>query len=484
MKTSNVLFFTLLIMIVTSMTVTPQKSFAQNEIKLNDAEMTVTHVVDQSARLFNTALVNEIDNEKTGATKYFSANIQAHFFWLSLKDQDFNPVTGIKASRLEMIQQGQVVARANQLDSYSVIGQYQTRHLEKVNTFQNVNGENTVDIVLYLGSKEVARVRDYSIYVYEEPAISFVNPYQIGVQSEKFGFSLEMLNVDESQAVDVYLRDEDNNRITRIDKVVADEYDENESTRRIDYGLSFTDPLYLQEFTTYDVVVEVDGRIIQNLKNKRVYLAEDSYIGTTYYAQMSDLRYRGMGINLLHYNPYRIVIEQEGKVTKELNGIQAFFNEDMYTEEINVQLLPEYFMNYGGAYTIKVYNALNEEIKNFDFLVEKDDVKENDVNDPFEGFKTFKKREDIQPTKTWIVTFNKTVDENTINNSNTYIIEKESGKSVKVEFAVQEEGNVLEITPEKNFTSGLTYNLIVDQRVTSEAGKQLREPATIEFTVK
>ena len=66
LKTSNVLFFTLFSMIVTSMTVTPQKSFAQNEIKMNDAETTVTHVLDQSTRLFNTALVNEIDNEKTG----------------------------------------------------------------------------------------------------------------------------------------------------------------------------------------------------------------------------------------------------------------------------------------------------------------------------------------------------------------------------------------------------------------------------------
>ncbi|WP_155979571.1 Ig-like domain-containing protein [Sporosarcina ureae] len=403
---------------------------------------------------------------------------------MSLRNHEYDAVTGIKASRLEMIQHGQVVARANQLDSYSVIGEYQTKHLEKGNSFQNVNGENIVDIVLYLGSKEVARVRDFSVYVYDEPAISFVNPYQIGVQSEKFGLSLEMLNVDESQAVDIYLRDEENNRITNIDKIVTDYYDENESTRRLDFGLSFIDPLYLQEFTTYDVVVEVNGHVIQNPENEEVYLAEDSYIGTTYHAQISDLRYRGLGINLLHNNPYRIVVEQGGKVTKELNDIQAFFNEETYKEEINVKLMPEYFTDYGGAYTIKVYNALNKEMKNFEFLVEKDVVHENDVTNPFEGFKTFEKRENIKPTKTWSVTFNQAVDENTINNSNTYIVEKESGKSVKVEYALQEEGTLLEITPEKNFTSGVTYTLIVDQRVTSGAGKQLNEPAAIEFTVK
>ncbi|PID20130.1 hypothetical protein CSV61_16295, partial [Sporosarcina sp. P3] len=239
MKIVNVLFYTLLVMILASVTAIPQKSFAQNEMEMNDGEMTVTRILDQSTRLFNTELVNEVDNEKTSATKYFAANTQAYFFWLSLRDREYNAVTGIKVSRLEMIQNGQVVARANQLDSYSVIGEYQTRYLEKVNSFQNVNGENTIDIVLYLGSREVARVRDFSVYVYEDPAISFVNPYQIGVQSEKFGFSLEMLNVDESQAVDIYLRDEENNRITKIDKVVADYYNEDENTRRLDFGLSF-----------------------------------------------------------------------------------------------------------------------------------------------------------------------------------------------------------------------------------------------------
>ncbi|PID20123.1 hypothetical protein CSV61_16250, partial [Sporosarcina sp. P3] len=150
----------------------------------------------------------------------------------------------------------------------------------------------------------------------------------------------------------------------------------------------------------------------------------------------------------------------------------------------NVKLLPEYFTDYGGAYTIKVYNALNKEMKYFEFLVEKDVINENDLTNPLEGFKTFKKREDIKPTKTWSVTFSESVDENTINNSNTYIIEKESGKSVKVGYALQEDGIMLEITPEKNFTSGMTYILIVDQRVTSGEGNQLNEPAAIEFTVK
>ncbi|ARF14905.1 hypothetical protein SporoS204_12530 [Sporosarcina ureae] len=46
---------------------------------MNDAESSVTHVLDQSTRLFHTALVNEIDSQKTGATKYFSANTHAHF---------------------------------------------------------------------------------------------------------------------------------------------------------------------------------------------------------------------------------------------------------------------------------------------------------------------------------------------------------------------------------------------------------------------
>ncbi|PIC74212.1 Ig-like domain-containing protein [Sporosarcina sp. P17b] len=199
---------------------------------------------------------------------------------------------------------------------------------------------------------------------------------------------------------------------------------------------------------------------------------------------MPDLRYRGVGVNLLDANPYKIVIEQGGEITKELNGIQAFFNDETYNEENNVELLPKYFAEYGAPYNVKFYNSTNDEMTNFNFLSEKGVVNENDSLNSLEGFKTSKKRENVKKTKTWSVKLNKSVDENTINSGNTYIVEKESGKSVKVDYALQEGGTVLEIIPEKSFKSGATYTLIVDKRVSSGTGSQLKEPAAIEFTVE
>lgn len=484
LKTGKVLFITTIMMILVCVMGVPEHSFAEDEIGNNN----VTYSSESSAESLNSQIHDvvetKIDSENTGATKYYSAQVESYFFWLSLRNSEYKKVTGIKASRLEMIQNGELVARANRLDSYSVTGEYRTSNLEFINKLQNVNGENTVDIVLYLGSKEVARVKDYRMYVYENPAISFLNPFQIGVQSTKFAMTVNLLNVDFSQTVDVYLRDEKNNRITKMDKMVEDYYSEEEKTREIEFGLSFNESVQLQEHDSYDVVVEVNGQVVRGSKDNRVIVAEDSYIGSTYYPQMLDLRYRGLGINLLDANPYKIVIEQAGKITKELNGIQAFFNEETYNEEINVELLPEYFAEYGAPYNVKVYNSTNNEMTNFDFLAEKDVINENDSLNPLEGFKTFKKRENIKPTKTWRVTFNKSIDENTIHTGNTYIVENESGKSVKVDYVLQEEGTVLEIIPEKSFTSGATYTLMVDKRVSSGTGSQLKEPAAIEFTVE
>ena len=63
-------------------------------------------------------------------------------------------------------------------------------------------------------------------------------------------------------------------------------------------------------------------------------------------------------------------------------------------------------------------NTANTEMSNSDFLVKPDEVTKNDVTNPFEGFKTFEKRENIKPSKTWSVTFSKSVDESTIHSGN------------------------------------------------------------------
>lgn len=489
MTKNKFMLASLLIMISTVFLAIPQKSLAHDEIVVGNSGVVVTHEDVPTAKAFSKVEAptggNTIDSAKSYSMDHFAENSGAQYFWLHLKDDRYKPVTGIKASRIEMIQDGIVVARANEIESYSVNGEYYTHQFEMINTFQNTNGENIVDVVLYLGSKEVGRVKDHSIFIYNRPIVNRFSPQEIGVQSPKFNVSLDLLNVDETQEIDMYLVDQNGNKVSEIDKKITDYYSKREKKRRMEYALAFTDKSYLEEGSSYEYVVEVNGQSVEKYREHTIYAVNESSVYTTYLPNMPELRYKVTGVNLLNHNPYRLVIEQNGKITKELTNVEAFFNEETYNEEINVELLQEYFTNHGGTYEVKLYNAKNELKQNYTFLVERDDTNgnEQDLTNPYEGFKTFGKKENVEPNKTWRVEFNRPVDEKSINNGNAYIIDKQSGQSVKVKFAMEEQDHVLAITPETSFVNGAAYTLIIDKRVTS-GGQELGKPAAIEFKVK
>lgn len=468
----------------------PSHTFANDEITeiSSDNSKVYLNQIDETLNIEERSISSSIlDLDKSSSSpRVFSAYANAPYFWLYLRNSEHKSVTGIKVSRIEMIQNNTVVARANDVESYSIKGQYRARTLEMINKLENSNGENLVDVVLYLGSKEVARIKNFKISIYEKTITDRVHPSQIGLTNPKFNLSTTMLNVDEDKITDAYLVDKDGSRITKTDKIISDYYNQNERTRNIEFAISFINEKYLSDRESYNYIIEVDGQVIDNHDNHQISIVSDSYIDTIYHASMPNLEFRVTGANLLNYSPYNIVIEQEGKITKEINNVHAVFNESEYMEEINIDLQPEYFDNYGGMYKVRVFNANNQQLLDFDFLIPKDDTSQegNDIVDPFEGFKLFDKKVNVEPNKTWRVKFNKALDDNTINNGNTYIINKRTGKLVKVDYNFENEGTVLAMTPEKNFISGETYTLIIDKRVKSNTGTNLSQPAAIEFTVK
>lgn len=492
MKTrlTYLLLFTMLFAV---MLIIPRQTVANDEVvEIDDGNSTISskQPVHHSIELFSIGETarssSAIDVDKTTSTRLVSAYASSQFFWLDLKDSMRNPVTGIKVSRIELIQDDTVVARANEVTSYSIRGQYRTNQLEVFNEFKNPNGENLIDIVLYLGSKEVARLKNYKIHVYEQPIVDRIHPTILSPESLRFRVSTTLVNVDQVKLTDFYLVDENGNRITKTDKIVEDYYRQSERVRNVDYAISFIDSKYLAKDKSYDYVVEVDGQKVQTFDNHPFRTVNFVTINTITHSKMPKLEYKVKGINLINHGPYKLVIEQEGEVTKELTGVSAKFNENDYSEEIKLDLPADYFKNYGSMYNVKVYNADNEQINDFTFLPPKDETnkEENDITDPFEGFKVFDKKENVEPQKTWRVTFNKAVDHNTIHNGNTYIVNKRTGQTVKVDYQLESNGTVLAMMPEKNFTSGETYTLIIDKRVKSGAGINLSQPAAIEFTVK
>lgn len=468
----------------------PSHTFANGVItEINsDNSKVYLNQTDESLNIGERSISSSIiDLDKSySSPRLFSSYASSPYFWLYLNDSERNPVTGIKVSRIELIQNNTVVARANDVESYSIKGQYHSKNIEIINKFENSNGENLVDVVLYLGSKEVARVKNFKISIYEKTITDRVHPYQLGLNNLKFNLSTTMLNVDQDRITDAYLVDKDGSRITKTDKIINDYYNSNDKTRRIDYAVSFIDEKYLSNHESYNYIIEVDGQVIDDYDNHQIRIVSHPTIDTIYHASIPNLKFRVKGINLLNNGPYKLVIEQKDKITKEINNVHALFNETEYVEEINIDLPQEYFSNYGDMYKVRVFSANNQQLLDFDFLVPKDDTsqEENDIVDPFDGFKVFDKKKDIEPNKTWRVEFSNALDSNTINNGNTYIINKITGQSVKVDFNFESGGTVLAMTPMENFVSGETYTLIIDKRVKSSTGTELSQPAAIEFTVK
>lgn len=462
------------------------------DISSYNSEVYMRYDDDQIHEMMNTNVVSINSSIPDSNRSYIypdivSSNSKVIYLHINLRDDKGGRVTGIKVSRIEIIQGNTVVARTNDVESYSINGRYYGRNLEIINSFENSNGENLVDVVLYLGSKEVARLNDKIIEVYSEPIVTRVYPYWTGIGNPKIQLSIDLINVSEEKVVDAYLTDDLGNKITKTDKIYDDYFDPEDNYRYVNLNVSFINNEYLKVNNIYNFVVVVDGKKIE-IKDysNDIEIIDEIRINSRREAYMPNLFVNVSGFNLLQNGPYKIVIEQNGKITKELNDIVATFNEDRYREEIKVELIPEYFLEYGSMYNVKIYDPNGKKLMDYDELVPRDDTSqpENDIVNKFEGFKVFDKKVDVEPKKPWRIKFSEAFDVNTINNGNAYVINKRTGLSVKVDYSFESNGTVLVMTPEENFISGETYILIIDKRVKSSAGANLDQPATIEFTVK
>lgn len=425
-------------------------------------------------------------NESYSSPSFFSSNVDFSWIWFSLRDSNHEAVTGIKVSRIEFVQNDTLVARVNKVESRSINGQY-SGDIEFLNPFQNENGENLVDVVFYLGSKEVARLKDFKLGLYSEPVVTRVSPNSLGIYTPKFQLSTTLINVDKNSKIEVYLVDKDGNNAIQVDKVVSDYYSSWDNTRRINLNVSFKSTDYLNLENTYSYVVTVDDKEIEILDYPYANLTDYARITSITNSAMPNLDLNVRGVNLLNYGPYKVVIEQEGKVTKEINNVYATFNEERYEERITLQLLPVYFNKYGEMYNVKIYDTNEKKLLDFDFLVPVDDTSEieDDIVNPLEGFRVFEKKENVEPAKTWRVRFSKPIDKASVNDASAYVINKRTGISFKVDYKLESTGEVLAMSPiGGGFDSGETYILIIDKRIKSEDGANLSQPAAIEFTIR
>lgn len=485
-KSISIVFIFILVILLTS------NVFAANEfvnISSENSEVFIDYDFEDTGNE-NFSSFSSVDKSYFNP-RMLSSNTTVSYMYITLIDEFRKPITGIKVSRIEVIQNNIVVARSNNVISQSLIGRYNGKNLEFLNPFSNQNGENKVDVVMYLGRKEVGRLSNVTITVFSKPMIETHSTEILGIYNSKFPIRLGLINIKEDSIVDAYLVDDIGNKITKSHGIPTYwRYHPETYSRNITFKTSFINESYSVLNNKYRLVVIVDGVEVDYFNNKyEVRMSDAVHINTFKIHQLPNLKFEGSGSNLIKNGPYKVVIEQDGIITKVIEDLFATFNENEYEEEIKLPLLEEYFKDYGKRYNLKIFTQDgNYMIHDYDYLVPVDDTSGvgniADIVDPLEGFVVFKKMTNVEPTKSFTIVFSSALDSTSINNSNVYVINKKTGLIFSVGYSFESDTSLVMTPLQGGFVSGETYILMIDKRVKSSNGKILTQPAALEIIIK
>lgn len=133
--------------------------FAAGNYKISGPNLTMMYIPYENVQIdeLNANSQSSISYSYRGnlIPKYLTSNTKLSNIAFFLIDSKLKPTTGIKVSRIEIVQNDTLIASANKVNSYSISGFY-SGFFEVLNLFQNANEENIVDVVFYLGNIEVA----------------------------------------------------------------------------------------------------------------------------------------------------------------------------------------------------------------------------------------------------------------------------------------------------------------------------------------
>lgn len=90
---------------------------------------------------------------------------------------------------------------------------------------------------------------------------------------------------------------------------------------------------------------------------------------------------------------------------------------------------------------------------------------------------------EVDNNKSWIIKFNKELDNNTIDDSK-FVVTDEAGQIVAVKVTLGTDGKSVVVSPKNEYSYGKTYNLFIKDGVKSKSKNGLTKTAKMQFTVK
>nr|WP_243186875.1 transglutaminase domain-containing protein [Clostridium muellerianum] len=92
-------------------------------------------------------------------------------------------------------------------------------------------------------------------------------------------------------------------------------------------------------------------------------------------------------------------------------------------------------------------------------------------------------KNNVDKNKSWKIKFNKNIGAYTANKDNVYVLDEFNNRvDINVKFDVNRD--TLIVKPLKSYTSGKTYHLIINRRISSDSGKKMIKPVVMKFTIE
>lgn len=397
-------------------------------------------------------------------------------------------LTGIKVNKIELEQNGSVIASSSAIKSYSVIGEYDTTEMKIFKSFENTNGINNIDVVFYLFDKEVARIENTEFFVYSDMIAINHYPYCIGKDTNKLSMNVEILNADEDDAVEVSLLDRSGNCFADQVGIISSYYDEYNKTLNAKVKLEADDI----SSSSCDIQVKVNGDVCKFKENDtNIYIKnEPDLVSFSSPKDGDSYIYEVEGVNLLESGPFKLEVFQDGELLKTFKNLEAEM-QDSYEVTIE-QDLGNIFKNPGDPFNTKLYGADGKLISECGFLDHEDDVEADIIEEDTESdsldysdYNVFDKKTNVDAYKDWTISMNQLVDDRLVNSDNVYVIRLSNKTKVNQDIIVSENNqNIIVIAPNDGYEPGETYVLYITNKIKSSEHKTLSNPSVMEFEIE
>lgn len=413
------------------------------------------------------------------------------FLEIYLMNSEYEVVKGIKVNKIKMEQSNRTIFETNNVKSYSKVGRYTAQDIQLVNAFESPNGENIVNVILYLFDKEVARISNYKINVYSEKVVKSIYPRIAGKDTSKLSNHLSLLNCSDSDDVKVYVLDNNNNVVVNYENEISKYYNESAKELYIQSKLLIVDAkcLETENHDNYTTLVKVNGINIpfKNAWSERFMFTNECRITSYGYWPIDDKKFCILeGANILYNGPYSFEIEQNGVILGKVNNVNPVFNEDTYTIELKFDITDYIKDESNGFITyLRDKNDVIVDTFTWDFTVEEPDIITPGNNEyDFSDAINLGTKEIINPMKEWSILFNKEVDINSLNLNDILLLD-DNNNIVNVTFKIEESNNkIVKIIPPSNGYMKNTKYTIAVRDIGSVEGKSLNKTYIMNFYVK